>query len=380
MSLLSGKKLLILGLLIVLLATIPAVLFLVSTQQQTKSKAAPATILAFQPAIVSTTVGQKFDVDIFLDPGTNFIISTNFTVTYDPTKLATSGSGLVPVLSVSPTTPGFPAVAEGPEYTEGKIFIHFSVGTNVTKAITSRVKIATVTFEAKAPTTTPIQIGFASPYAASTREGLTAQGEDNEISSANPATVTIGAGQVTPTIAPTAAPTPTTAPAAPTTAPVPTSPPAAQSQAPVCTGLTVDKPTTGTPPFTITFNAIGNHPSGTISKVTFNFGDAQIQDATQSGGLGTASVNTQIAHTYNNAGTYTATAIFTDSKGITSNAGTCTQTITVKQTLAAGPTTIPTLIPTREPIVSPGPGNVILGIGTVGAIFSIIGALIFFVL
>lgn len=380
MSFFQGKRLLVLGFIVVLLAAIPLTLYLVSQQQETRSRAAPATILSFQPTTITTTVGQKFDVDVFLDPGSNFVISSNFTITYDPTKLATAGSGLVPVLSVSSATQGFPGVVEGPNYSNGTIFISYSVGTNATKAITTKVKIATITFEAKAPTTSPIQISFANPYAASTAQGVTSQAEDNEISSANAATVTIGAGQTTPTpTPPTTTPIPTAPPAVATAAP--TAPPAGLSQIPVCTGLTVDKPTTGTAPFTITFNAIGNHPSSTISKVTFNFGDAQVQDAaTQSGGLGTASVNTQISHTYNNPGTFTATAILTDSKGTTSNVNSCTQIITVKQALAAAPTQIPTLIPTRPPIVSPGPGNAILGIGTVGAILSIIAAVMFFVL
>ncbi len=381
MSLLSGKRLIVVGIVVVLLAAIPLVLWQVSQQQQSQSSAAPATILSFQPAAVTTTVDQTFNVDVYLDPGTNNVLSSNFTIVYDPTKLATDGAGLTPVLSVSADTPGFPGVVEGPIYTNGGIFINFSVGTNATKAIATKVKIATITFKAKAASTTPAQISFSNPYASSI-VGLE-QGEDNVISAANPATVTINPAQsiITPTATPSATLTPT--PAA-----------VAQAQPPVCTGLSVDRATTGPVPLSITFTAIGNHPNGTISKVTFNFGDGPVQDVTQAGGIGTNSVNTQVSHTYNNPGTFNASAILTDSKGVTSSVGTCTQVITVTQAVAATPsagigapvaptaTSIPTdtPIPTRAPIAPPGPGNALIGIGMAGAVLSIIGAVVFFIL
>lgn len=386
MSLLSGKKLIVLGIIVVLLAAIPLVFWQVSQQQQTQSSAAPATILSFQPAVVTTTVGQKFDVDIYLDPGTNNVLSTNFTVTYDPTKLATTGAGFTPITHPDAATPGFPGTVEGPTYTANGIFINFSVGTNATKAIATKTKIATVSFMAKAATSTSTPISFSEPYASSI-VGLDA-GEDNVISSANPATVTINAAAI--------AATPTATPSA-TLAPTATPGPTTAAQAPVCTGLSVDRATTGPAPLSITFSAVGNHPGGTISKATFNFGDTQVQDVTQAGGIGTNSVNAQIAHTYNNPGTYTATAILTDSKGVTSTVGTCTQTITVTKAAAAtgGTTTAPTIVaaaptatplptstpvPTRAPIEKPGPGNTLIGVGAVGAMLSIIGAVIFFIL
>src|SRR5207249_2993580 len=76
------------------------------------------------------------------------------------------------------------------------------------------------------------------------------------------------------------------------------------NQPPVCNNLASDRETTGTALFSITDTANGTDSDGTISKVTFNFGDGQVNDVTQAGSIGSNSVNVQIAHTYNTDGSY----------------------------------------------------------------------------
>jgi hypothetical protein len=205
------------------------------------------------------------------------------------------------------------------------------------------------------------------------------------LSTTNPATVTISGTTTGATATPSASPSP---PPSPTTTGG-GSTGGATSTPPVCTGLTADRALSGAAPFSITFAAAGTSATGTISKVTFNFGDTQVSDVTASGGIGTNSVTAaKAAHTYNNPGTYTATAIMTDNTGQTSTPTTCTQTVTVTAAstssqagggvvAVAAPTTQTAPLSPKAPL---GPGDTFLKAGAVGGIISVIGAVLFFAL
>jgi hypothetical protein len=169
----------------------------------------------------------------------------------------------------------------------------------------------------------------------------------------------------------TTAPTPSTAI---TTAPTATTAPT--NQTPLCTSLSVDQ-NTATVGGTINFTANGNSPNATISKVTFNFGDSNIMDVTTGGGIGTNNVSAQQAHTYQNNGIYTATAVMTDSNNLLSDATMCSQTITIGTVSAtvtpgAGTGSTPATLPKT------GPGDTLMQIGIGGIVLSIIGGLLFF--
>ncbi|MGH7203888.1 MAG: PKD domain-containing protein, partial [Candidatus Levyibacteriota bacterium] len=181
-------------------------------------------------------------------------------------------------------------------------------------------------------------------------------------------------------VSPTTGPSPTSPP--PVISPAPTSPPPVSTSTtpPLCTSLTVDRATTGTAPFSLTFTANGNaSSSGTVSKVSFNFGDGQVSDVTNSGGIGTSSVNVQASHTYTSAGTYQATALLTDSAGgVSVPSSSCSQTITVtapsgSATTPGGSNPTPTMPPTGSTAIAIGAG--------LGALALIIGGgLLFFIL
>lgn len=117
----------------------------------------------------------------------------------------------------------------------------------------------------------------------------------------------------TPTVSPTR--TPTVTPTLTVTNPNESS----------CSDLVVS-PREGTAPLTVQFTGKGNDPRGNIQEYEFDFGDAsnnQRQVVTQTGA--------EIAHTYHNAGTYTAKLRIKDSQGNWKNgSGNCSKTITVK--------------------------------------------------
>ncbi len=400
---LSGKKLILLGAIFVLLAAIPLTLYFVSQQNEVRSRATAATTLSLEQADsnqtsssnnpIRKTVGDAVILDVMMDPGSNVVSFAKLNITYDATKIATASPGIE-------TIPGVSSVIKSATYAPGSatislgIAINPAVGVDPTKTIRTTTKIAKITFKTLATTdTSPSTITFGSPtQVLSTNQPQDAQGE-NVLSTKNPAFIAIAASTLSPTPTGTISLTPTPTGATGT------------NQPPVCSTLNADRTATGTAPFSIAFTANGNDSDGTISKVTFDFGDGPVTDVVQAGGIGTNSVSTQVSHTYHNAGTYKATATLTDNKGGLSLASTsCTQTVTVSASsgslsgtpipssaITPSPTLIavisssptPTPIPFNSPtptIASPGPQNQIIGLGVVATMLSIVGALLFFAL
>lgn len=381
MSFLSGKKLLLLGFVIVLLVIIPLTVYLVQQQQKLRVGAAPQTILSFNPPSTSTTSGQTFPLDVSLNPGGNQVSFVKLTIQYDPTKLATSGAGLVANTTV------FPSVLQGPTYTNNTASITLSVGSSSQSVIsTLQPKIATITFKAlnvTASTSTPVSFVTDTTQNSPTQVLSIASSDqfnENVLATAQAATITIAPSTTSPS--PTASGSATTSGSTGTT-----------NQIPVCNSLTLDRSSTGTAPYALTFTANGTDPDGTISKVTFQFGDGQVQDVTT--GVGTKTVNVSASHNYQNAGSYTAKAIFTDNQGgvstngctqaitvnpTTGGANTTTQTVTVASPSASvSPTPVALVSPTPRPSLAPtGPGDSFISFGALGIISTIVGALLLF--
>lgn len=396
MKQLTGKKLILLGVIFALLAIIPAMVYFVGQQQDTRSRAAPATNIYFSlpgeattAATLQTTVNQTFSADVVVSPGSNVISLIRLEIDYDPTKVELTGSKIT--ASNGAEVPGM----QTPVYEAGKLFVTFAA-TDLSRFLQGTPKtIATVSFKALAPTTsTPISFGEQTQVLTGDTTKEAEETGVNLLSGSTPLQVSIGAGSITTT--PTATPSATLTPGTTTT---PTATPVAGTQvpnvAPTCTALNIDRTPSGTAPFAITFTAVGSDTDGTISKVTFNFGDGPVEDVTTGGGIGSKTLTgAQATHSYNNAGTYRAQAIITDNRGGTSLATACTQTITViaatgsATTAPAAPTSVvvatATSIPTpttASAIVSvtpPGPGETIIGVGVVGTILTIIGGLLFF--
>lgn len=402
----NGKKLFLIGFIVVLLVGIPATVFLLQQQQETRSRAEKSTNLTFTPessdtAPIQKKVGEAIALDVNVDPGQNLVSFVKLQIQYDPAKLATASAN-----AFQANTVAFPSVLEGPIYSSGKIEVTLSVGPDPTKAIQEAVKAATITFTALSdtPPGTPTLV----TYGITTQVlsiGSNDQASENVLANAAPATIEIGAGAITGTPAdiPTGSPTPTVE--VPTTAPTATGTPAPTTETPsatptptgtgggggdgdlgevpVCNSLTLDRESSGNAPFSITFTANGADSDDTVSKATFNFGDGQVSDVTAGGGIGTNSVNVQISHTYNNAGTYQASAVLTDAASNVSDSGACQQTITVtasgSATLAPATPTVANGTPTPT-MVPTGPLGLTIGLGAAALFLMIAGGLIFFAL
>lgn len=404
---LNGKKLFLIGFIVVLLIGIPVTVWFLQQQTNTQEHAQASTNVAFTPdssaaSPITKNVGDSVPLQITVDPGKNLVSFVKLEIQYDPSILATASAN-----AFQANTNAFPSVLEGPIYSPGKIAVTLSVGPDPTKAIQQKVTAATINFTAlkNTPPGTPTLVSYTSNTEVLSI-GSSDQASENVLSSATPATITIGgsstipSGTPTPTvpvsISPTAAATPTTMPSAepteiptPTISATPTPAPGIPSndQPPVCSSLTADRSTTGTAPYSITFTTNGSDSDGTVSKVSFNFGDGQVSDVTQSGGIGTASVNVQASHTYNNPGTYQATAILTDNGGAlstssSSSSASCSQTITVNAASTGtgggtGGTTTTNPTPTMPATGSTG---LTVGIGLGAALLILGGGLLFFIL
>lgn len=397
MNNLNGKKIAIIGFVIALLISIPVLVYFIGFNQENRSRAEKSTTLSFVPesttdSPINKAVNEEISLDIMVNPGTNLVSFIKLDIQYDDTKLATAEADTFKAYEAA-----FPVTLEGPVYSPGKIAVTLSVGSDPTKAIQTLTKAATIKLKAIDNTgTTPTSVTYGNATEILSL-GSNDEATENVLQNVLPAYIIIGTSSITPTdsLTPTATPTATIQPtittvptAVPTTVPTtgPTSP-VTTNQLPVCTALNLDRNTTGTAPYAVTFTAVGNDPDGTISRVILNYGDGPVETVTETGGIGSNSISVQRSHTYNNTGTYTASATLVDNSNGYSDQNSCKTTITVQaaggggggtgdgNTGGGGLTTFPTAT-----MANTGPGDVFIGAGAIAVMMIVIGGLLFFVL
>jgi hypothetical protein len=379
----SAKKILLVGFIFVLLAAIPLTVYLVQQEQKTKSGATPATTISLIPKSQTINNGATGKLDVQVSPGSaNQVSFVKFTINYDSNYLATVSAGTKCSNSkyvndaFCPNTDKFPQVMQGPTYDDGKISVTLSVGNSPDKAVTgNNVPVGTVYFQALAPTT-GTDVTFSDPPDTQILSiGSNDQFNENVVTDRIKATIIVPAAAVTDT--PTFTPTPTTG--------------QASAAGPTCTSLTVSPANSGAAPLNVNLTVSGQSSSSTISKITFNFGDGQTQDITDSGGVGTNSISALQSHTYTTLGNYTATAILTDASGKVSPVGSCTvainanngtatttnttTTTTTDNTVTTEVTATPTITSTPLQNEQTGPRDLIT-IGSIGAAITAIGAIL----
>ncbi|MBI4097354.1 MAG: hypothetical protein HY428_02980 [Candidatus Levybacteria bacterium] len=379
MSLGKNKKFLLLGFVVILLVAIPVTIYMVQQQQQTTTRAQKSTTLSFEPpssvsAPIQAAVGDQVDLDIMVDPGTNQVSIVRLEVKYDPLILEAVAN--TPTLN----TAIFPTFLEGPiPDPTGKIAATLSID-NPSKAILAKTRIATISFKAKATTTAPTEVSYTARTQAYSVSGQDQHSEDVLLKGL-PAFIAITGGEDT---GPEPPPSDTDKPPGGGGGnPTPTEPPGigTANQNPSCQSLTADTKS-GQAPLDVTFTVTGSDLDGTIEKITYNYGDGQVENITE--GLGEATISSESAHTYTAAGTYVASAVLTDDLDATSSTGACSLTIIVQGGIGAGDQPgSTTTTPTATPVISmkpTGPGDIFLGLGAVVGIMTVLGGLLFFML
>ncbi|HSX09117.1 MAG TPA: VWA domain-containing protein, partial [Candidatus Saccharimonadales bacterium] len=159
-------------------------------QQQTKSNAEKTVNISFQSSVASPSAtvqipaGSTFNLDVYVDPGTNSVSLVKLDMKYDPTRFQLAG-GFIPNSAV------FPQVVEGPIGASGSITTTLSIGSNLSAAIKTRTKVGTL--ELKAIETAPAGASIISFGSDSQALSVSANSsyEENVIASTTPVTIQI---------------------------------------------------------------------------------------------------------------------------------------------------------------------------------------------
>lgn len=369
----SRKKLLLLGFLFVVLLVIPLTVYLVQQQQDLRSRANPTTTLQFTEPNRVASVGALVKYDLIVSPGENQVNFIKLVLKYNGEVLQATPESFV----LDPAS-NFSIIQDptiGPEGNQLSVVLNIS---NAIQAIKTDTKFGSVTFEVIGASDVPEKIEFDTSQIQIRSLGTGDSYKENVFTGGTPAEITIQ-GDISPTPKVSTTPEPTEEPEpTPDLSPTPTSTPSgdgatpADNQSPVCSTFTTDRTPDGASPFSLTFTSTGSDTDGTISKATFNFGDGPVEDETTGGGLGTSSVSLSKSHTYNNAGTFTSTVMFTDDRGGTSETTDCTVTVTVDGGSSGDVS--------GTPLPDTGPRETIVGVGVLGGILFLIGTLLFFAL
>ncbi|GDX62308.1 hypothetical protein LBMAG33_6180 [Candidatus Levyibacteriota bacterium] len=405
----SAKKFILVGFIFILLIAIPASVYFLQKPQETQTEAAAETKLSFElkNPNESIKIGDNFDLDIKISPAGNKVSYAKIVITYDTAYLTAKELDII-----NDSTLGLALVGRDDLATSG--FASIEIIVQGGKTINEIQKVARLTLK-------PIQsTGNSTTTVKINNIGTIIKGDLDSINTnalnavGSEIKIKIDPASITPTSIPTSVFTP-----------------------PSCFSLTTDRTPNGVSPFDITIGAVANKGTNNIVKATLYFGDTKYTDF-ESGTLGNDPYTARITttHKYDNPGNFNISVIFTDSSGAKSNASDCTKIITAASnagfifptsiatptsinsatitmgptntatnsaTITMGPTNTatnsatitmdPTNAATNSATINPsdtiiptatikpnGPGNGIIGIGLIGAMLSIIGGLIFFVL
>jgi len=243
MKLPSGKKLLILVALVILLVALPVIIYVLQQNQNTKSRADIQTTLKFTPDStaqnpIKKEPDQDFTLDMMVNPGTNKVSFIKYEIIYDATKISLSASN-----PITYNTNAFPVNLEGPVITPGRIAGSISVGNNPSSAIITTTRIATISFKALTAESEVTYVTYTTNSQALS-VGENEQASENVLESTTPAAILITnptptatntpipTKTPTPTLTKTPTPIPSNTPTStpkPTNTPFPTSTPVPQA-------------------------------------------------------------------------------------------------------------------------------------------------------
>ena len=215
------KKLVFILIAVLLLIAIPITVYLVGKQQETRSKAAPATTLTFIPTVVTKQVGEQFSISVQMNTGANNVAAAELHILFDATvleALSITSSNFAPKIAASGVvSPGSASITVAAE--------------NTTTPINGTGTIAVIQFRGKAPTAIPSLIKFDTTTFVSglgevTANVLTTTGISSVTIAGNASSTTAGISSVL-DVSPTAAATATSSLITPTVSPLVVSPTAA---------------------------------------------------------------------------------------------------------------------------------------------------------
>lgn len=192
---------------IILLVALPLAVFLIKQRQEWQMKAAPATVLSLDPAVLSKDIGESFQVNVKINTNENKVVGADIKLVYDPSILE----------ATSITASSF---LDSPQILKNTIdsstgLISFSIASFTEKQGTGI--LAVVNFKGLAAGTSTVTFGAGNSVA-----GI---GETEALSNTSSGTYTIGAAapaspspspvvspSPSPSVAPGASPSPAVSP------------------------------------------------------------------------------------------------------------------------------------------------------------------------
>src|SRR5579864_3719265 len=111
---LNGKKLFLIGFIVVLLVGIPLSIYVIQQKTVSQNQAQASTNLAFTPdsssaSPITKNIGDSIPLQVSVDPGKNLVSFVKIEIQYDPSVLATASAN-----AFQANTNAFPSVLEGP--------------------------------------------------------------------------------------------------------------------------------------------------------------------------------------------------------------------------------------------------------------------------
>ena len=132
-----------------LVLVLPVILISGQQQQDQRSSATLSTTLYFSPENnrsnpIVKNINDEFNLDVMLNPGKNLISLLKLDIEYDSNILTLNTENPLKINGAI-----FPEILEGPIYSEGRIQVVLSIGSDQTKVITAENRIMTINFVAK---------------------------------------------------------------------------------------------------------------------------------------------------------------------------------------------------------------------------------------
>lgn len=187
----STKTILIILVNVLVLAAIPATIFLVGQRQELRQRAAPATTLTLTASPISLTVNSTVTVNVAITTGANQVLVTELYLNFDPTKLEVQDILPGPFFPTPQTT------GKSLNNTTGQAALTVFIPTS-TQPKSGTGIVAKATFKAKASGSTTIRLSE------DTLVGAIGESGNNVLTGSVPVTITIqSTGAATPTPTPT---------------------------------------------------------------------------------------------------------------------------------------------------------------------------------
>ena len=179
---------------IILLVSVPILVFFVGQRQELRNKAAPATTLSLQPSVSTITVGETVIWKILINTAENRVATVKVSLLFDQTKFEaqsiTKGALAPKILTQGTVGAGTATITVAAEST--------------TKPIIGQGEIAILRLKALSGSATPVAVQFAPD----TFVGGFGETPTNVLTSSQPGSVTITGGSDLAAAPTTSAPTP----------------------------------------------------------------------------------------------------------------------------------------------------------------------------